>query len=411
MRIADCGLKSKVHRAARACFLIRNPQSPIRNRKGGGMTNNLEKIAGVQVKVVEADKIGSATSPLELSKTLAVVTERERVRAGDVVVVRALTESATYNQLELVTGRLAKINAGDVLVGVLGSRRALKGFVGDVPETIAAGDELHLLNMGGVVGLCTGHHSSLSDAIRLEVIGLVYEEGARVRNIGDAALPLREQLGESAPLVVIAGACMNSGKTYAATELIRRATAAGMRVAAGKLSGVAALRDTLNMADHGAVATASFLDCGLPSTAGVGDLAPVAKSIISKLNESAPDLIVIELGDGILGGYSVESVFEDAEVRGAMAALVYCASDYVGAWGGIELLRRRGLTVDLVAGSVTDSQMGEDYIESEFGVAAGNARRDGARMFEIIKNRVSGFRFQVSGSLRVEAVEPVLVEA
>jgi hypothetical protein len=375
------------------------------------MTNITEKLEGVQVKVVEADKIGSATSPLGLSKTLAVVAARERVRAGDVVVVRALTESATYNQLELVSGRLAKINPGDVVVGVLGSRRALKGFVGDVPETVAAGDELHLLNMGGVIGFCTGHHSSLSDAIRVEVLGLVYDEAARVRNIGDAALPLRERMGESAPLVIIAGACMNSGKTYAATELIRQATAAGMRVAAGKLSGVAALRDTLNMADHGAVATASFLDCGLPSTVGVGDLAPVAKSIVAKLNESAPDMIVIELGDGILGGYSVESIFDDAELRGAMAALIYCASDYVGAWGGIELLKRRGLTVDLVAGSVTDSQMGEDYIEGEFKVAAGNARRDGTRMFEIIKDKVSGFKFQVPGSPGADAFEPALVEA
>ena len=375
------------------------------------MTNIADKLDGVQLKVVEADKTGSATSPLGLSKTLAVVTERMPARAGDAVVVRALTESATYNQLELVTGRLAKINPGDVLAGVLGSRRALKGFVGDVPETVAAGDELHLLNMGGVIGLCKGHHSSLSDAIRVEVVGLVADETARVRNIGDAALPLREKLGQSAPLVVIAGACMNSGKTYAATELIRRATGAGMRVAAGKLSGVAALRDTLNMADHGATATASFLDCGLPSTVGVGDLAPVAKSIVAKLNESAPDMIVIELGDGILGGYSVESVFDDAELRGAMAALVYCASDYVGAWGGIELLRRRGLTVDLVAGSVTDSQMGEDYIEGEFGIAAGNARRDGVRMFEIIRNKVSSFNFQVSGSPRVGEAEPALVEA
>ena len=375
------------------------------------MTNITEKIEGVQVKVVEADKIGSATSSLDLSKTLAVVTACEGVRAGDVVVVRALSESATYNQLELVTGRLAKINVGDVLVGVLGSRRALKGFVGDVPETVAAGDKLHLLNMGGVIGFCTGHHSSLSDAIRVEVIGLVYAEDARVRNIGDAALPWRESLGASAPLVVIAGACMNSGKTFAATELIRQATAQGMRVAAGKLSGVACLRDTLNMADHGAVATASFLDCGLPSTVGVGDLAPVAKAIVGKLNESAPDMIVIELGDGILGGYSVESVFDDAELRGAMAALVYCASDYVGAWGGIELLKRRGLTVDLVAGSVTDSQMGEDYIEGEFGVAAGNARRDGARMFEIVRGKVSSFRPQVSSSLRAGALDPALVEA
>jgi hypothetical protein len=376
------------------------------------MTNIAKEIEGVEVKVVEVDKIGSATSPLDLSKTLAVVAERARVRAGDVVVVRALTESATYNQLELVTGRLAKINQGDVLAGVVGSRRALKGFVGDVPETVAAGDELHLLNMGGVIGFCTGHHSSLSDAIRVEVVGLVYDEAERVRNIADAALPLREHLGTSAPLVVIAGACMNSGKTYAATELIRQATAAGMRVAAGKLSGVACLRDTLNMADHGAVETASFLDCGLPSTVGVGDLAPVAKAIIAKLNESAPDLIVIELGDGILGGYSVDSIFDDAELRGAMAALIYCASDYVGAWGGIELLGRRGLTVDLVAGSVTDSRMGENYIESEFNVAAGNARRDGARMFAIIKDKISVFSFQFSGSPGEAAVEePVLVEA
>ena len=63
---------------------------------------------------------------------------------------------------------------------------------------------------------------------------------------------------------------MNSGKTYAATELIKRATRAGLKVAAAKLSGVACLRDTLNMADHGAVATASFFDCGLPSTVDVG---------------------------------------------------------------------------------------------------------------------------------------------
>ncbi len=142
------------------------------------------------------------------------------------------------------------------------------------------------------------------------------------------------------------------------------------------------------MADHGAIATASFLDCGLPSTVGADDLAPVAKAIIARLNESAPDLIVIELGDGILGGYSVESVFEDAEFREAMAALVFCASDYVGAWGGIELFKRRGIKVDLIAGSVTDSKMGEDFVEREFGVPAGNARRNGVKLFEIVRSKM-----------------------
>src|ERR687889_513501 len=271
---------------------------------------------GLKVTVVEADKIGSVVSGLGLQRTLAAVGGRRAARVGDVVVVRALTDSATYNQLELPTGRLAKINPGDVLVGALGSRRALKGFVGDVPEELSAGERLHLLNMGGVIGCCKGHHSSLSDAIEVEVLGFVVGEGQEVRSISDAALPLRESLPEGcAPLVLVAGACMNSGKTFAATEVVRQATRAGMRVAAAKLSGVAALRDTLNMADQGAVATASFLDCGLPSTVDAGDLAPVAKSIIARLNESAPDMIVIELGDGILGGYSVDSVFADEELR------------------------------------------------------------------------------------------------
>src|ERR1041385_171023 len=317
------------------------------------------------IKVIDVDKIGSATSPVAPSKTVALVSSSESTKAGDVVVVRALTDSATYNMLELPTGRLAKINPGDLLLGVLGRRRALKGFVGDVPPTLASGDQLHLLNMGGVIGYCTGHHSSLGDAIKLEVVGLVCDEAGRVLNIADAALPTRTSLGETAPIVMIAGTSMNSGKTYAATELIKQATRAGLRVAAAKLSGAACVRDTLKRTDPGAVTTASFLDCGLPSTVDVSDLAPTAKAIIARLNEVTPDLIVIELGDGILGGYSVDTVLADDELLDATAALVFCASDYVGAWGGIELLRRRGVEVDVISGSVTDSKMGEDYIRTQ----------------------------------------------
>ncbi|HYJ46793.1 MAG TPA: hypothetical protein VEV81_09280 [Pyrinomonadaceae bacterium] len=366
-------------------------------------TKNPDNESAAALVVVEADKIGSAASPLNLPKTVAVVAASQSPRAGDVVVVRALTDSATYNLLELPTGRMAKINPGDILIGVLGRRRALKGFVGDVPETVRTGDHLHLLNMGGVIGYCTGHHSSLSDAIKVEVCGLACDERGRVLNIADVALAPRETLGQSAPLILVAGTCMNSGKTYAATELIKQATREGLKVAAAKLSGVACLRDTLNMADHGAVATASFLDCGLPSTVGAGDLAPVAKAIITRLNECAPDMIVIELGDGILGGYSVDSVFDDEELRAATAAIIFCASDYVGAWGGIELFRRRGISVDLIAGSVTDSKMGEEYIEREFSVPAGNARRDGTRLFKIVREKLNdSFKFQVPGTSQLE---------
>src|SRR5215204_3405105 len=140
------------------------------------------------MQVLEADKIGSATSPLNLKKTVAVVSEHNQPKAGDVVVVRALSESVTYGNLELPNGRLAKINRHDVLIGVLGKRRALKGFVGDVPESVKAGDRLHLLNMGGVIGVCLGHHSSLSDAIEVEVLGIAVSKNNDVLNIADNAL-------------------------------------------------------------------------------------------------------------------------------------------------------------------------------------------------------------------------------
>jgi len=41
---------------------------------------------------------------------------------------------------------------GDLIAGVLGERRALHGYSGVIPERVAPGDILHLLNLGGVIG-------------------------------------------------------------------------------------------------------------------------------------------------------------------------------------------------------------------------------------------------------------------
>ena len=49
---------------------------------------------GLEIHIIDADKIGSATSPLNLGRKVAVVPSSATPRAGDVVVVRALTDSA-----------------------------------------------------------------------------------------------------------------------------------------------------------------------------------------------------------------------------------------------------------------------------------------------------------------------------
>ena len=343
-----------------------------------------------EIRLVRVDKIASSTTNLNLANDLEIIPTLgtgHPPRAGDAVVVRTLTDNATYNTIELVSGRMAKMNPGDLIAGVLGYRRALKGFVGDVPEHIAAGDHLHILNLGGLIGRCLGHHHGLNDAIKVEVIGMPIRNGAPL-NIRENAIPPLDHFKSPAPLVVVAGTCMNSGKTFAATEVIKHLTRAGLKVAGAKLAGVACLRDTLNMQDHGAARTLSFLDCGLPSTVGVADIAPYAKGIIAALAASQPDCIVVELGDGIIGGYGVSSIFEDRELMDATGAMVFCAGDFVGAWGGRELLAKLGIRIDVVSGPVTDSQMGRDYVGSEFGLLAANATNQGERLSSIVKEKL-----------------------
>ena len=350
-----------------------------------------ESRAEANLSLVRVDKIASATVNLELDHEMVVMTDwpdGHIPAAGDVVVVRALTDNATYGCLELITGRTARINPGDIITGVLGNRRALKGFVGDVPSSLGAGDRLHLLNMGGLIGKCVGHDHSLSSAIEVEVIGTPVRDGGSL-NIREGAIPPKDSLETSVPLIIVAGTCMNSGKTFAATEIIKHLARAGLRIAAAKVSGVACLRDTLNMQDHGAVATLSFLDCGLPSTVGLPALAPYAKGIVEQLSMVAPDAIVLELGDGILGGYSVDTIFEDRELMEQAAVIVFCAGDFVGAWGGRELLASRGVRPDVISGPVTDSKMGAEFIERELGIRAANATGDGERLAAIVKEKLN----------------------
>jgi len=347
------------------------------------------------IRFLRVDKIGSATANLKLSSVVPVTTRCE-ARVGNVVVVRVLTENAAYNHLELPTGRLCKINRDDLIVGVLGERRALKGFVGDVPPKLAPGDRLHILNLGGVIGRCVDHYNELGEAIEVELLGMVADgDGARapaILNIAKGAVPPREHLERSCPLILVAGTCMNSGKTFAAAQLIKHFTHAGYRVAAAKLTGIACLRDTLNMEDHGAIKTLSFLDCGYPSTVSVPNLPAIAKALIAQLNAVEPDVIVLELGDGIIGGYNVHVLFEDAELLRFVVATVFCASDFVGAWGGVQLLAAKRVPITVISGAVTDSVMGREFIEREWGIPAANAMRNGEKLYRLVEEKVLALR-------------------
>ncbi len=327
---------------------------------------------------LSVDRIASSTGPCRLMHSLEV-SPYIVAAEGYCVAVRALDEKTVYNQLETTDGAFVTIHEGDLLVGALGERQALKGYSGRIPRHIEVGDTLHVLNMGGIIGHCTSDHPDLGPALRVEVLGAVVRETRgemRHVRLADHALEPVFELVESAPLVMVSGTSMNTGKTYAAGQIVRALTARGLRVAAAKLTGASLMRDVRVMRENGAVASATFTDAGVVCSTGKS-MAPVAKAIVQHLNAFAPDAIVLELGDGFIGHYGVDELLLDRELQGFTAAHVLAATDLAGAWAADRTFRERYRTsITAFTGPVTDNQVGKQYLRNAFGTAAFNALQD-----------------------------------
>ena len=86
--------------------------------------------------------------------------------------------------------------------------------------------------------------------------------------------------------------------------------------------------------------TMIFSDLGIVTTTAANGPA-LTRTLLSRLAENEPDVIVLELGDGLLGAYGVEAILSDAAIRSALTAVVLCANDPVSAWGGARILREQ----------------------------------------------------------------------
>lgn len=349
---------------------------------------------------VRLNKIASATRNAKLPRDVTLSDTVQAVE-GSVVAVRALDRKQVYNEIEDIHGRMATVNEGDVIAGVLGERRALHGYTGTVPSSIKTGDILHLLNLGGVIGLCNSANPDVGPPCRAEVLGQVLsfphlgERRGVPCSIRTDALPLADILPDTdtIPIVYISGTCMNAGKTYAACEIIRGLARRGLNVGAAKLTGVSLRRDTLKMEDVGARRALSFTDAGIVSTRPETSL-PVARGLIRALNEPQHgvklDCLVIELGDGIMGEYGVVEILRAADLMAPGKAHVLCANDPVGAWGSAEFFRKDlGLPLTVISGPTTDNAVGRRFVDS-LGIPAVNARTHGD-LLAITVARALGF--------------------
>ncbi len=303
------------------------------------------------------------------------------------IVAEILNSKSSYNTLELTSGRMAKVVKGDIVVGALGPRRALFGYSGHVPEKLKPGDVIQMLNMGGVMGVCDSATADKGKPFDCRVLGAVLHFPYLGERIGVPARVGYRRLDPNAtldagqvPVVSLAGTCMEAGKTAAAAAIIARMRHRGLVVDAFKATGVSLRRDILAFEDAGARRTMIFTDLGVVTTTGATGPA-LTRTMLTELSAGKPDVIVFELGDGLLGTYGVDAILECADIRRVLTGVVLSANDPVAAWGGVKLLRERfQIEPCCVTGPSTDNEVGIEIIEQQMRVSACNALTDGGAL-------------------------------
>ncbi|MEM9401956.1 MAG: hypothetical protein AAGA44_05600 [Pseudomonadota bacterium] len=346
------------------------------------------------MKTVVVDKIASVAQHSELGNELRVSPEIP-CEEGVLVAARVLNNKSRYNQLELTSGRMATVNQGDVIVGALGHRKALRGYSGTLPESLKVGDTIQLLNIGGVMGNCDSANPDVGPPFNCEVLGTVLHFPYLGERIGVPAKVGEYKLEQSTaftthgvPVVALAGTCMDAGKTAAACAIVGRLRHRGLKVAACKATGVSLRRDVLAMEDAGAELSMIFSDFGIVTTTKSNG-PQLTRALLGSLAEKKPDVIVLELGDGLLGDYGVDAILSDDAIREALSVVVLCANDPVSAWGGARILREEyGIEPSVVTGPATDNAVGVGQIGQKASLSAINALSDGVALGDHVAKAV-----------------------
>ena len=338
------------------------------------------------MKSVFVDKVASVAQHNNLGNKLRLSADIP-CEEGVLLAVRVLNNKARYNQLELTSGRMATVTQGDIIVGALGHRKALLGYSGHLPTELDVGDTIQILNIGGVLGVCDSANPDVGPPFDCEVLGTVLHFPYLGERIGEPARAGARTFDPEAPLdtqgvpvVALAGTCMDSGKTAAACAIVSRLRHRGLHIAACKATGVSLRRDILAMQDAGAAATMIFSDFGIVTTTAQNGPA-LTRTLLTSLAAEGPDVIVLELGDGLLGAYGVEAILSDASIRDVLTAVVLCANDPVAAWGGAKILREQfGIEPAVVSGPATDNAVGIDQISERLELPAINALSNGVAL-------------------------------
>jgi hypothetical protein len=311
-------------------------------------------------------KCGYATRAVPLERMARMVPMSGAPRIGDLVAGEVLSVGKN-TRLEVRREVQLDLFPGDVVVGAFGNRYATDQFEGYVPQGPV--EVCDLLSVGGVFGEVASRHASMASPTRLRVLGLVADQEGRPINQRQFGLSSVSYAGSAPEVILVVGSAMNSGKTTTGGTLSRVLSRAGYRVGAAKVTGTAAGRDGRFYESCGARPVLDFTSVGYPSTYMLDqeELLALYRVLLSQLQASGLDYIVLEIADGILQR-ETRMLLESRTLRDTVDHAFFASSDSFSAEYGVRWLRQYGLPLRAIGGAVTQSPLASQEAEELTGM-------------------------------------------
>ncbi len=323
------------------------------------LNSQLSAVAAIEPEPLAPGRLQSgkrsyATRRIALGDAAGLFSFGVRPQTGDLVLAR-IDRIGHHRRIESPEGRRGQLYVGDEVLLCFGARYASDQFEAVVPKRL---EPCHMVAAGGIAALCVNRHDSTRPATQITPIGLVADTEGRVLNLKDYALSGARPLSGRPYTMTVVGTSMNAGKTTTIAGMVRGLTSNGLKVAVGKVTGTGAGGDRWAYVDAGASEVLDFTDFGYASTYKVpsDELTALLSAMMSSLAEDRPDVIILELADGLFFSETADLV-ETPAFAEMVDDVVVAASDAMGAEAGVRRLAANEMVPIALAGRMTSSPL------------------------------------------------------
>ncbi|KAA3621899.1 MAG: DUF1611 domain-containing protein, partial [Proteobacteria bacterium] len=316
--------------------------------------------AGLRDRLASA-KAAYVTRRIDPGGATSLLSEGVRPKDGDLLLAR-VESIGQHRRLELTSGRRATLHVGDEILVCYGSRYAPDQFEAYLPDDLGACD---LVAAGGIASTAVNRHTRIKKATRILPIGIVADRSGKAVNLRQFSIPRTEVPHLETPVITVVGSSMNAGKTTTAAALIRGFLSRGQHVAAAKVTGTGAGGDRWTMLDAGARTVLDFSDAGAPSTFGLDarEIESIFLALLSELGRARPDVIVLEVADGLCQRETAELVRSNI-FKSHIDGVFFAGADALGSAAGVRFLEESGVDVLGISGAVTASPLAIRELEA-----------------------------------------------